>query len=123
MSEPAVLVIGGGPAGLAMAAELGRHSVPAVVLEQGDGAGMSWRSRYDRLRLNTCRMTSSLPKSRYPKATGVFPTRDQMVSYLDRYATTHRLNLRFNTPVGESTLVMTRIRVWIGSRRSPVDCS
>ena len=66
MSAPAVIVIGAGPAGLAAAAALGREGIPATVLEQADSAAASWLSRYDRLRLNTCRWTSQLPHSRYP---------------------------------------------------------
>jgi cation diffusion facilitator CzcD-associated flavoprotein CzcO len=62
------LVIGAGPAGLAAAGELRRAGVPAFVLERADAIGASWRGRYDRLRLNTSRLTSRLPKTRYPPA-------------------------------------------------------
>jgi len=80
VSAPEVIVIGAGPAGLAAAAELGRLGIPATVLEQGDSAGAAWRGRYDRLRLNTCRWTSRLPRSRYPAQAGLFPSRDQLIS-------------------------------------------
>ncbi len=63
-SMPGVVVIGAGPAGLAAAAELSQMAIPNVVLEQADSVGASWRGRYDRLRLNTCRWTSRLPRSR-----------------------------------------------------------
>jgi putative flavoprotein involved in K+ transport len=65
VSAPEVIVIGAGPAGLAAAAELGRLGIPATVLEQADSVGAARRGRYDRLRLNTCRWTSRLPRSRY----------------------------------------------------------
>ena len=55
MSIGGTVVIGAGPAGLASAAELRRRGVPAVVLEQADAIGASWRGRYDRLRLNSSR--------------------------------------------------------------------
>src|SRR5690349_23826615 len=84
MSE--ALVIGAGPAGLAAAAELRRRGVPVVVLERGDGVGASWRSRYDRLRLNSSRWFSQLPGARFEDPTGPFPARDEMVRYLERYA-------------------------------------
>ena len=50
-----VIVIGSGPAGLAMAAELIRRRVPVRVLERGRRPAAAWASRYDGLRFNTSR--------------------------------------------------------------------
>jgi putative flavoprotein involved in K+ transport len=94
------LVVGGGPAGLAAAAELGRAGVPAVVLERADAIGAAWRGRYDRLRLNTSRLTSKLPSARYRRGTSLFPTRDEFVRYLDDYAERNQLDVRLATRVG-----------------------
>jgi cation diffusion facilitator CzcD-associated flavoprotein CzcO len=99
MNDPAVLIVGAGPAGLAAAAQLGRLGVPAVILERGDAVGSAWRGRYDRLRLNTCRWTSTLPHSRYPKQAGTFPSRDQVVDYLGDYARRNKLDVRLGTTV------------------------
>ncbi len=59
----------------------------------------SWRSRYDRLKLNTGRQFSHLPGRRYPKGTPVFPTRDQVVEHLDRHAREDGVDLRLYTAV------------------------
>jgi cation diffusion facilitator CzcD-associated flavoprotein CzcO len=93
------LVVGAGPAGLAAAAELGRVGVPALVLERADAIGASWRGRYDRLRLNTSRMTSKLPGTRYAAGTGLFPTRDEFAGYLDEYVERNDLDVRLGTAV------------------------
>ena len=90
MRTGGTVVIGAGPAGLASAAELRRRGVPAVVLERGEGIATSWRGRYDRLRLNTSRWFSQLPGGSYARGTGVFPTRDEVVRYLEDYAARQR---------------------------------
>jgi putative flavoprotein involved in K+ transport len=99
MSDNTTVVIGAGPAGLATAAELERRGVRAVVLERGDAVGASWRARYDRLRLNSSKWFSQLPGARYVRGTAVFPTRGDVVRYLDDYAADRRLDVRCNTRV------------------------
>jgi putative flavoprotein involved in K+ transport len=99
MTTGGTVVIGAGPAGLAAAAELRRRDVPALVLEQADGVGASWRGRYDRLRLNTSRWFSKLPGGSYAPGTGVFPTRDEVVTYLEDYARDNALDVRLRTRV------------------------
>jgi cation diffusion facilitator CzcD-associated flavoprotein CzcO len=99
MRTGGTVVIGAGPAGLASAAELRRRGVPAVVLERGDGIASSWRGRYDRLRLNTSRWFSRLPGAGYARGTGTFPSRDDVVAYLEGYARDNALDVRLNTRV------------------------
>jgi cation diffusion facilitator CzcD-associated flavoprotein CzcO len=99
MSNGGAVVIGAGPAGLASAAELRRRGVPVVVLERGDGIATSWRGRYDRLRLNSSRWFSKLPGARYARGTDIFPSRDQVIAYLEGYARDNALDVRLNTHV------------------------
>ena len=93
------VVIGAGPAGLATAAQLRRRGVPVLVLERAGAVGSSWRGRYDRLRLNSSRPFSKLPGARYPAGTPMFPSRDQVVAYLEDYARENELEIRFRTRV------------------------
>jgi putative flavoprotein involved in K+ transport len=99
MSRHRTVVIGAGPAGLASAAELARRGVPAIVLEQSDAVGASWRRRYDRLRLNSSRWFAKLPRGRYARGTGIFPSRDELVAYLEDYAGRHQVDVRLRTRV------------------------
>ncbi len=95
-----VLIIGAGPAGLAAAAELGRLGVPAQIIERSDAVAASWRTRYDRLRLNTCRWNSMLGLGdRFEAGTPWFPVRDHAVRYLESFALRHDLNVRFGVQV------------------------
>ena len=96
--HPAV-VVGGGPAGLAVAAELRRRGVRAAVLEQSASLGATWRGAYDRLRLNTSRLTSRLCGEPYGPGVGLFPSRDVFVSYLERFAAREALDVQPGTRV------------------------
>jgi putative flavoprotein involved in K+ transport len=93
------VVVGAGPAGLSTAAELRRRGLAVTVLERSDAVGASWRGRYDRLRLNSSRPFSKLPGMRYAPSTPMFPTRDEMVAYLEGYAARNQLDIRFGTQV------------------------
>ena len=82
---PAV-VVGAGPAGLASAACLRRRGVEALVLEAGPALGHAWRHHYDRLRLHTVKQQSHLPGLRFEKALPRYPSRADVVAYLEAYA-------------------------------------
>jgi cation diffusion facilitator CzcD-associated flavoprotein CzcO len=94
-----VVVVGAGPAGLAVAAELIRAGIDPVVLDAGPAAGHSWAAHYDRLRLNTVSWTSHLPGRRFPRQYGMYPSRDQVVAYLQDYAASIQLQVSWNTAV------------------------
>lgn len=91
------IVAGAGPAGLAAAAMLRKHGFETLVLECTENVGARWRTRYDGLRLNTMRTFSTLPGLRMGLRAGRYPSRDDFVAYLERYASHHELQIRFGT--------------------------
>jgi cation diffusion facilitator CzcD-associated flavoprotein CzcO len=97
MDNRRVVVVGAGSAGLASAAELRRRGIPVTVLERADAIASSWRGRYDRLRLNSSRPFSKLPGERYVPGTPMFPSRDEVVAYLEGYAKRNRIEVRLGT--------------------------
>jgi cation diffusion facilitator CzcD-associated flavoprotein CzcO len=99
MQDGRVIVIGAGPAGLASAAALRRRGVAALVLDKSDKVASSWRGRYDRLRLNSSRPFSKLPGARYPRGTGMFPSRDELIRYFEAYAQRNQVDVRHGAQV------------------------
>jgi cation diffusion facilitator CzcD-associated flavoprotein CzcO len=99
LNEREVLVIGAGPAGLSAALALKDRGLRPLVLDRADRVGSSWRGRYDRLRLNTCRPFSHLPDRRFPRGTAMFPSRDDLVAHLERHAKEDGVEFRLGTGV------------------------
>jgi len=81
-----VVVVGGGPAGLATSQQLRRHGVPHRVLERGDDVGYTWANLYDSLTLHTGKHMSGLPSMPLPRSAPLFVPRQQFLDYLRRYA-------------------------------------
>jgi hypothetical protein len=93
------LVIGAGPAGLAAGACLTKRGAPFVMVEQSMAVGSSWRGHYERLHLHTDRVSSALPFLGFPRGTARYPSREQVITYLERYARHFRLAPRFGERV------------------------
>lgn len=99
-SKPDVVVIGAGPAGLAIARELQhRHRISALVVDKAAAPAVSWRNRYDNFRLNTNGFLSHLPGQRIPLTAGRWPTKEDMVRYFDRYVRRQNITLALGCEV------------------------
>jgi len=94
-----VVVIGAGQAGLTMGHFLARHGRRFVILEAADSLGAAWRSRWDSLLLFTPRRYSSLAGLAFPGDPDGYPTRDDVIAYLEEYAATFELPVELNAPV------------------------
>jgi putative flavoprotein involved in K+ transport len=94
-----VAVIGGSQAGLAMGHCLVRQGRRFVILERGDSIAPAWRERWDSLTLFTPRRYSALPGLPFPGDPDGYPTRDEVVGYLESYAETFDLPIELNTNV------------------------
>ncbi|OBA59428.1 FAD-dependent oxidoreductase [Mycobacterium sp. 1100029.7] len=97
MDDLGVVIIGAGPAGISAALSLRDLGIRSLVVERGGEVAAAWHERYDRLKLNTGRQFSHLPKRRYPKGTPTYPSRDQVVGHIQSHARTAGVELRTNT--------------------------
>jgi indole-3-pyruvate monooxygenase len=91
MQPEDIVVIGAGPAGLATSACLRRAGMAHVVLEREVHIADAWHRHYDRLRLHTTKTYSALPLTPWPKAAPRYPTREQVLRYLQTYAAEHHI--------------------------------
>jgi len=94
-----VVVIGAGQAGLAIGYFLARQGRRFVILEAADAVGAGWRERWDSLVLFTPRRYDALPGLAFPGDPDGYPTRDEVIAYLERYAETFDLPIEFNSNV------------------------
>lgn len=99
MPQTDAIVVGAGPAGLACAVTMRTAGLNVAVLEQSGSVGSVWRRHCDRLHLHTDRKRSGLPGMAMPKTFPVYPSREQMVSYLEDYAARFDIRPVFNTTV------------------------
>lgn len=99
LEKTAAAIIGAGAAGLAVAACLKRAGIPFVILERSDKIGSAWCQHYDRLHLHTDKAHSTLPYLPFPKEAPKYPSRQQVIEYLETYAKHFALEPRFNQEV------------------------
>ncbi len=98
-AEAPVIVVGAGPAGLAVSACLRRAGIAHTVLEREPAIVPAWRRHYDRLHLHTVKRHSALPFTPWPAGTPTYPSREQVVAYLERYAEEHAVQPRLGVEV------------------------
>jgi len=94
-----VAVVGGGQAGLAMGFYLRRQGGRFVIFERGDSIAPAWRERWDSLTLFTPRRYSALPGLPFPGDPDGYPTRDEVIAYLEHYAETFELPIELDSAV------------------------
>jgi putative flavoprotein involved in K+ transport len=98
-----VAVIGAGQAGLALGYHLAQQGRRFVILDRGDAIGSVWRGRWDSLTLFTSRRYDALPGLPFPGDPKGYPSRDEVISYLERYAATFELPVELDRPARSLT--------------------
>jgi putative flavoprotein involved in K+ transport len=98
-----VVVIGAGQAGLAIGYFLARQGKRFVIVDAAGSVGAAWRARWDSLLLFTPRRYDSLPGLAFPGDPDGYPTRDEVIEYLERYVATFELPIELDAAVQSLT--------------------
>ncbi|KAJ0970361.1 hypothetical protein J5N97_023238 [Dioscorea zingiberensis] len=94
------VIIGAGPSGLAVGAELKKQGVPFVILERSDCIASLWQNRtYDRLKLHLPKQFCELPGLSFPADYPEYPSKKLFIDYLESYAKLFAISPRFNEAV------------------------
>ncbi len=97
--ETNTVIVGASAAGLAVAACLSRAKVPHELLEQDHEVAGAWRRHYDRLHLHSSKGLSTLPFLGFPRSVPRYPSREQVIRYLEDYLRHFALAPRFGERV------------------------
>ena len=106
---------------MAIGYHLGRQGRRFVILEAADGVAAAWRKRWDSLTLFTPRRYSALPGLELPGDPDGYPTRDEIVEYLERYAETFQLPVQTNSEARSLTRRGDRFAVALNDRELEAD--
>ncbi|WP_353211061.1 NAD(P)/FAD-dependent oxidoreductase [Rhodovarius sp.] len=90
--DPAVLVVGGAQAGLAVAARLNRLGVDTLVVEKWPRIGDSWRKRYHSLALHNSIHINHLPYMPFPPSWPTYIPKDMLGNWFEFYADAMEIN-------------------------------
>ena len=93
------LIVGASAAGLASAACLQKEGIEFIILEKYSQVATAWRNHYDRLRLHTSKKWSALPFKDFDPSLPNYPSKQDVIDYLDNYAKELNINPVFNTEV------------------------
>jgi putative flavoprotein involved in K+ transport len=92
VTQPEVLIIGGGQGGIALGARLRQLGVPTIIVERSERPGDSWRKRYKSLCLHDPVWYDHLPYIKFPDNWPVFSPKDKIGDWLEMYTRVMELN-------------------------------
>ncbi|MBH5373232.1 flavin-containing monooxygenase [Bradyrhizobium glycinis] len=90
--DPAVLVVGGGQAGLAIAARLKQLKVDTLIVDRETRIGDNWRKRYHALTLHNQVQVNHLPYMPFPPNWPVYIPKDKLANWFEAYVDAMELN-------------------------------
>jgi cation diffusion facilitator CzcD-associated flavoprotein CzcO len=90
--DPEVLVVGGGQAGLSIAARLTQLGVDTLIVDREERVGDNWRKRYHALVLHNQVHVNHLPYMPFPPNWPTYIPKDKLAGWFEYYAEAMELN-------------------------------
>ena len=90
--DPAVLIVGGGHAGVTAAARLGQLGVDTLVIDKEVRIGDNWRLRYHGLKLHNQVHSNHLPYIPFPASWPLYLSKDKFANWLEAYVESMEIN-------------------------------
>jgi len=116
--DPAVVIVGGGQAGLAIAARLGQLGIDALIVDRQARIGDNWRNRYRSLTLHNEVHVNHLPYMPFPPTWPVFIPKDKLANWFEAYAESLELNVWTGTALAHGSYDAAARRWCITLRRA-----
>ena len=101
--DPAVLIVGGGQAGLSAAARLRHLGVDTLIIDRNQRVGDNWRLRYHALTLHNEVHVNHLPLMPFPPTWPVFIPKDKLANWFETYVESLELNYWTGTELAGGT--------------------
>ncbi|QPF84140.1 NAD(P)/FAD-dependent oxidoreductase [Bradyrhizobium genosp. L] len=90
--DPTVLVVGGGQAGLAIAARLKQLNIDTLIVDREARIGDNWRKRYHALTLHNQVQVNHMPYMPFPPNWPVYIPKDKLANWFEAYVDAMELN-------------------------------
>jgi thioredoxin reductase len=90
--DPVVLVVGGGQAGLSIAARLTQLQVDTLIVDREQRIGDNWRKRYHALTLHNQVQVNHLPYMPFPPNWPTYIPKDKLAAWFEAYVESMELN-------------------------------
>ncbi|MDH3292821.1 MAG: NAD(P)/FAD-dependent oxidoreductase [Acidimicrobiia bacterium] len=119
VTQPNVVIIGGGQGAIGLGARLRQLGVPTIIVEKNKRPGDSWRNRYKSLCLHDPVWYDHLPYIKFPENWPIFSPKDKIGDWLEFYTKVMELNYwsstecagaAFDEEAGEWTVNVIRTR-------------
>ena len=90
--DPAVIVVGGGQAGLSIAARLHQLGIDTLIVDRHERVGDNWRKRYHSLTLHNEVHVNHLPYLHFPPTFPTYIPKDKLANWFESYVEALELN-------------------------------